>query len=104
MRTGRLVIGALVVLLGLFTVPAVASAYAFHSQNARDWVQSHYNDRMYGNDYWMKSAPAWCRLRTGKAPEYRFGMRAGSTDRLSGCSQTPGGHLSPDLQATRRVG
>ena len=48
-----LVLAIMVTIPGIAVLsPPCAKSYAFHHQDARDWVRAHYNARMYGNDFW----------------------------------------------------
>ena len=51
-RAGGFCVAGLFILLLFVLCPTSAGAYAFHKENARDWVQAHYDDDLYSGTYY----------------------------------------------------
>jgi hypothetical protein len=60
------------VTLVLLVVPGVAGAYTFDLTDARDWARSHYDNRLYQNDYYDCMCTAFVSLTYRKGADAPF--------------------------------
>ena len=65
-------LGIVVSLVVMLTAPATASAFAFHQEEARDWVQAHFDDTLYAQSYYNKTCTCLASLAYRKGAGVPF--------------------------------